>query len=212
MTELPIKKKYYTIEEYLRLERQSEEKHEYRDGQIIPMHEIIAMAGGSHNHSLIAANVIIALGVALKGKPCRVYESNLRICIPRTPLYTYPDALVVCGKPILDSKDEGSETVTNPVFIAEVISPSSEGYDRGEKFSRYRTLESLKEYMLVSQDTARVELYFRQEGGTWLLTPVAGLEAAAQLKSVGVSLPLAEIYAGVEFPPRPVQPEESDSR
>ncbi len=211
MTERPLQRRLYTIEVHLRLERESEEKHEYRDGQIIPMHDVIASAGGSHNHSLISANLTGTLGNALKSGPHRAHGSLLGMHVPLPPLYTYPDAMVICGKPIFDKKNE-AETITNPAFIAEVISPSSEAYDRGDKFNRYRTLESLKEYMLVSQDTARVELYFRQEGGTWLLTPVSGIEASARLSSLGISLALSEIYAGVEFPQAPVPPESSESQ
>ena len=185
----------YTVEEYLRIERDASEKHEYRDGQIL------AMAGGTVNHSLIVANVVSELHGALKGKRCRVFESNLRVRIPRTPLYTYPDATVICGPVQIDPRDSSGQTVTNPRLIVEVLSPSTEGYDRGEKFHRYLLLDSLEEYVLVSQETPQVETFFRQTGGSWLFTPVSNLESRLLLRSLQIELSLAEIYAGVEFPP-----------
>ena len=192
---LSIEKHRYSVDEYLRRERESLEKHEYRDG------EILLMVCGSADHSLVVANVIAGLHAQLRGKPCRVYDSNLRVRIPRTVLYTYPDATVICGPRQIDTEDRSGETVTNPSIIVEVLSPSTEGYDRGEKFSRYRTLDSLQEYVLVSTDTPRIEVFTRQPEGTWLLTPFVGLEANARIRSLQIELPLAEAYAGVEFPP-----------
>ena len=193
---LPVEqKRRYTITEYLQRERESLEKHEYDNG------EILAMAGGSANHSLIIMNFLGELRSRLKGKPCRVYESNLRVRIPRTTLYTYPDGSVICGEIKKDADDPAGETVVNPRVIIEVLSPSTEGYDRGRKFERYMKLDSLEEYVLVSQETARVESFWRREGGSWLLTPVSGVEGAAKLRSLDIELPLREIYAGVEFPP-----------
>jgi len=178
-----------TIAQYLDRERDSLEKHEYRDG------EILAMSGGSARHSLITANVIGELRDRLKGKPCRVYASNLRVRIPKSVLYTYPDASVVCDAPQVDPDDPLRETVINPT----ILSPSTEAYDRGEKFSRYRQLDSLKQYILVSQAMPRVELFLRRGDGAWLFTAFAGTEANAQLPSLGITLTLAEIYAGVDF-------------
>jgi Uma2 family endonuclease len=192
---LPATKQRSTVAEYLRRERDSLDKHEYRDG------EILLMAGGTADHSLIVANVIGELRSRLKGKPCHVYDSNLRIRIPRTVLYTYPDASVICGPREPDPNDPSGETMTNPRLIVEVLSPSTEAYDRGEKFDRYRQLDSLQEYVLVSAATARIESFVRQDGGAWLFTPFSGLGAAAQLRCLEVALPLAETYAGIEFPP-----------
>ena len=189
---MPIEKRRYTVSEYLAFERSAHERHEYRNG------EILAMAGGSYRHSLILANLIRELGNALKGKPCRALESNLRVRIPRTPLYTYPDASVVCGEPQFDPNDEAMETVTNPRVLLEVISPTTEGYDRGEKFTRYRQIESLEEYVLISQDVPRVEVFFRQANGTWLFSAFSGPEARVKLAGLGIEIPLKEIYAGVE--------------
>ena len=198
---MPVEKpRSYTVSEYLRIERDSTDKHEYRDGQIL------AMAGGTGNHSLIALNVGGELRSRLNGKPCRAYNSDLRIRIPRTPLYTYPDVSVICGPSRYDPNDPHNETATNPRLLVEVLSPSTEGYDRGEKFSRYRMLDSLEEYVLVSQDTPRVETFFRRPDGAWLFTPVTGLESSVRLASIEIEIPLAEIYANVEFPP-PAEPE-----
>jgi len=182
-----------TLEEYFKLARESEEKLEYIDGQVV------AMAGGTYNHSLICANTVGELRNGLKGKPCQVLESNLRIGIRRAGRYTYPDIPVVCGEPEFDPKDE--ETITNPRLLIEVLSPSTERSDRGEKFLRYRMLESLQEYVLIAQDRPQVETYYRHPDGGWLLMTYTGLTATIKLRSVDVDLPLSEIYAGVKFPP-----------
>ncbi len=183
----------YSIGEYLSREKKALEKHEYRDG------EIISMAGGTADHSLITANLIGELGNRLKGKPCRVYDSNLRVRIARTILYTYSDASVICGEREMDPNDPTGETSTNPRLIVEVLSPSTEAYDRGDKFSRYRQIESLQEYLLVSSAAARVEVFYRQVDGEWLFTAFSGMDATAILRSVETQLPLTEIYSGINF-------------
>lgn len=191
---LPVERPRRTVSDYLHRERDSLDKHEYRDG------EILLMAGGTADHSLIVANVIRELGNRLKGKPCHVYDSNLRVRIPRTVLYTYPDAAVICGPRELDPNDPSGETVTNPRLIVEVLSPSTEAYDRGEKFERYWQLASLEEYVLVSQASPKIETFWRQSDGTWVLTAATGLESAARLRCLDAELPLAEVYAGIEWP------------
>jgi Uma2 family endonuclease len=194
---LPAEKRRCTVTQYLQAERQSLEKHEYRDG------EVLLMAGGSLHHSLVTANVIVGLGNRLKGKPCRVFESNLRIRVGRKVYYTYPDASVICGTPQIDPSDPDGETVTNPRLLVEVLSPSTAAYDRGEKFDRYREIDSLQEYVIVWQSAPRVETFFRQSDGTWLLSAATGVDSSARLRSLNIDLPLAEVYAGVEFPPEP---------
>ena len=184
-----------TAEEYLRFEYDAEERHQFYEG------EIFAMAGGSPQHSLVIANVIGALGGRLVGKPCRVYDSNLRVRIPRTTLYTYPDASVICGELQFDSLDTRKHTVTNPTLLVEVLSPTTEGWDRGGKFQNYRRIDSLKEYVLVNSDTPLVETFIRQATGSWMLGAFEGLDAVAQLPSLGIELSLREIYAGITFPP-----------
>jgi Uma2 family endonuclease len=193
--ELTAPKQRHSVAQYLERERTSVDKHEYRNG------EIVMMAGGSDEHSLIIANVIRHLGNALDGKPCRVYDSNLRVRIPRTGLYTYPDVSVICSRPEPDPNDPSGETTINPRLIVEVLSPSTETYDRTEKFRHYLQLDSLQEYVLVSQISPRIETYFRQAGGNWLFSPASGLQSSAQLRSIDLALSLTAVYAGVEFPP-----------
>lgn len=200
-----------SIADYLARERDAYEKHEFRDGQIF------LKAHTSLDHSLVTANVTGELGNLLKGKPCHVYDSNLRVSIPRTIFYTYPDATVICGMPAVDPNDSAGETVTNPKLIVEVLSPSAEAYDRGEKFARYRLLDSLEEYVLVSLSTPRIETFYRAPAPapasasdtdpvsaagerTWLISTTNGTGASAKLRSLGVAVSLAEVYRGLEFP------------
>jgi Uma2 family endonuclease len=183
-----------TPQEYLRYEYDAEERHEWRDG------EVVAMAGGSPDHSLVIANFIGTLHGRLRGSPCRVYDSNLRVRDRRTTLYTYPDLTVICGEREFDPKDERRQTVLNPTVLIEVVSPSSEGDDRGEKFNRYRDIPSLQEYVLVSQVMPQIQTFLRQPEGAWLLRVYEGMDAKAQLASLNVEVPLGEVYAGVEFP------------
>jgi Uma2 family endonuclease len=199
---LPQADRRCTPEEYLRRERDSHTRHEYYHG------EVFAMSGGTPEHSLTAANVIRALGNRLEGKPCRVYDSNLRVRVPRSTLYTYPDVSIVCGPLEFDPLDTSRQTVINPTMVVEVLSPSTESWDRGGKFDNYRLIDSLREYVLVRSDSARVESFLRQPDGRWLFTVAVGPDAAAQLTSIQVELPLAEVYRGVELSeqPNPSQP------
>jgi Uma2 family endonuclease len=190
---LPAAKHRYTVEEYLRREAAAVDKHEFHEG------EILAMSGGTYKHSLIAANVIGALWSRLRDSRCRALESNMRVRVPPTDRYVYPDAMVVCGQPQFDPQDPNLTTITNPRVIFEVLSESTEAYDRGAKFTRYREIESLEEFVLVSQDRLLVEAYARQPGGTWLLAPSSGIDAMASMRSLQISLPLSEIYLNVSF-------------
>jgi len=183
-----------TPEEYLRRERDAQTRHEYYHG------EVFAMSGGTFEHSRICANIIRELGNRLKGTPCGVQERNLRIRVPRTMLYTYPDASVLCGEPQFDPLDAGRQTLTNPTLVVEVLSPSTESWDRGGKFDNYRLIDSLREYVLVRSESARVETFLRQPDGRWVFSVAAGLAAAARFHSIEVELPLAEIYRGVVLP------------
>lgn len=185
----------FTAEEYLAGERDAQDKHEYYHA------EVFAMSGGSPDHSLISSNVNREVGNLLKGKPCRAYESNLRIRIPRTTLYTYPDVSVICGERQFDPLDTRKETVTNPALIIEVLSPSTETWDRGGKFRNYQQMDSLREYVLVSTNKPLVETFLRQDDGNWIYHAAAGVEAVVRLNSLGIQLALSEIYSGVEFPP-----------
>jgi len=137
----------------------------------------------------------------LKGGKCRVYDSNLRVRVPRTTLYTYPDVIVACGELGFDPLDKRKTTILNPTLIVEVLSPSTEAWDRGGKLQSYIQIDSLREYVLVSSETASVETFFRQQDGTWLYTPTTPPAADVKFRSLNVELPFAEIYAGVAFPP-----------
>ncbi len=178
-----------TIQEYLSFERESELKHDYWEG------ETFAMSGASRAHGLITGNLSGEIRNQLKGRPCETYSESMRV---RTPgdLFTYPDVVVVCGPPRF--ADSEFDTLLNPTLIIEVLSPSTEGYDRGLKSSRYRAIPSLAEYVLVAQDRCHVEHLVRQpDGGHWLLEEIAELGAALELPSIGCRLPLAEIYERV---------------
>ena len=187
--------KQWTVAEYLRMERDAVEKHEYRDG------EVVAMAGGTPPHSLIIMNVGGGMWGRLKSSPCRVYESNLRVFVPRDVRYVYPDLSVICGPVQFDPKDDGRQTVLNPRVIVEVLSPTTEAYDRGEKFRRYLQIPSFEEYVLVSQVVPVIETYRRQADGAWSFRVYQGLEAVARIETLAIDLPLAEAFLGVEFPP-----------
>ena len=146
-----------TEEEYLVYERDSITRHEYYNGRIY------AMTGGTESHNLIAANTLATLHSQLRQRPCRVYQSDMRVRIDETGLNTYPDVLVICGQP--QFTDTTRDTVTNPIVIIEVLSPSTERYDRGMKFQHYRTIETLQDYLLLAQDKQYIEHYSRRENG-----------------------------------------------
>jgi len=180
-----------TPEQYLDADRKAEYKSEYYQGVIY------AMSGGGPVHGLIIGNLTRELGLAVKKRRCFVYPTEVRLRVTPMGLYTYPDIMVVCGDPLFC--DDQKETVTNPVLIVEVLSKSTEGHDRGFKFSQYRRVNSLQEYVLVTQHEPRIERYMRQPGDQWLLTETAGLDRSLQIESLACSIPLAEIYDKVEF-------------
>lgn len=179
-----------TVEEYLTLERQAETMNEYIDGAMIQA------PSGNWAHALILGNLAALMIQQLKGRPEQAYIRGLRVrSSPST--YVYPDLMVVTGEALLE--DEHHDTLLNPALIVEVLSPSTESYDRGRKFELYQTLESLREYVLVAQDRPRVEHYLRQEGHVWLYTDVSGLDSSVAFASIGCQVPLAEIYDKVSF-------------
>jgi Uma2 family endonuclease len=160
------------------------------------------MAGASLAHNLIAGNTLASLHSQLRGKPCTIYPSDMRLKVSRTGLYTYPDISIVCGEPQLE--DKYGDTLLNPIILIEVLSPSTETYDRGKKFQHYRTLASLREYILIAQDSYRVEHYIRQSHEAmgeitdqWLLSDVIGIESRLPLPAIVCSLTLADIYEKV---------------
>ena len=191
MSALPVP--YISPEQYLEIERKAEFKSEYFSGQMF------AMAGASRPHNVIVGNLIRRLGNALDGQPCETYPSDMKVLVSANGLFTYPDVTVACGEP--QFLDLNGDVLLNPLVIIEVLSDSTEAYDRGGKFALYQRLESLQEYVLVSQNEACVERYVRQAAGQWLYSRVDGLEASVTLEAVSISLPLAEIYARVVFPP-----------
>ena len=195
-------KRRLTAAEYLAIESTSEIRHEFLDG------EMFAMSGGSLWHNLIKDNFARAVANRLSGGTCRVVTSDQRLKVDATGLYTYPDVLVFCGPPVME--DGVHHTLTNASLVAEVLSNSTEKYDRGIKFSHYRRLDTLQEYLLIAQDRFSVEVFQRQDAGSssagsdaWLLSAAAEREAEVRRSSLGITVPLAEIYAGVEFPPEP---------
>ncbi len=187
-----VKPKYISPEEYLATERESLERHEYFDG------EIFQMSGASLKHAEITGNIGASLHTQLKGRNCRALQTDMRVHIPKTGLFTYPDVLVVCGKPEL-LPDAHLDTLTNPLLIVEVLSASTEGYDKGVKFDNYRSLESLREYVLVSQDSKRVIRYTKQSDGSWNLMDFIGDKTEIELISIECSLTMDDIYDKVDF-------------
>lgn len=186
-----IPKPRVTAEEYLALDRNAPTKSEYVDGQIV------AMSGASLRHNLIVGNLIGEFHRQLRRSPCQVYPSDVRVLIPRTGDFFYPDVTVLCEPPQL--ADANMDILKNPTLVVEVLSDSTEGFDRGKKFRIYRTMESLREYVLVDQRQMLVELYTRQADGTWVLTTFSQPEDVVRLASVGCELLMAEIYAKVVF-------------
>jgi Uma2 family endonuclease len=183
-------KRRYTPEEYLALERKAEYKSEYLDG------EIFAMSGASFPHNLITVNLIREIGTKLRGEPCRILGSDMRLLVSRTGLYTYPDLVAYSGKPAF--LDEEFDTLTNPVLIIEVLSPSTESYDRGKKFKHYAQIHSLSEYLLVSQNHVYVERFARR-GDDWLFSQFDRVEHRLHLHSINCELVIGSIYEGVTF-------------
>ncbi|MGI8642196.1 MAG: Uma2 family endonuclease [Pyrinomonadaceae bacterium] len=186
-----IPKTKLTPEEYLEFERKSEERHEYFNG------EIFVMSGAKRNHNVVAWNIGGELCQKLKGKNSEAYPADMRVFVPETGLYTYPDLVVVCGEPKF--KDNVFDTLLNPILIIEVLSESTESYDRGKKFQHYRSIESLREYVLVSQDEARIEKYVKNGDGFWFLSEAVGLEAEIEFSSIECRIALKEVYDKVNF-------------
>ena len=182
-----------TAEQYLESERAAEFRSEYYCGQIY------AMAGGSYQHAQIIGGLVREFGNALKKRLCAVVPTDLRLRVSPQGLYTYPDVVVICGDP--QFADNRQDTLLNPALIVEVLSPTTEGYDRGFKFAQYRTVASLEEYVLVAQAEPRVEVFRRQRDGHWLLSEAFGLESTCRFESLDCTLALADIYDKVTFPP-----------
>ena len=188
----PQLKPRLTPEDYLAIERSAEFKSEYFDG------EIFAMTGASRAHNTIVLNIGSEIRQHLKNRPCKAYVNDMRVKVSPTGLYTYPDVIVVCGKEQFD--DAHLDTLLNPTLIIEVLSDSTEAYDRGRKFEHYRKFESLAEYVLIAQHRPHVESYRRQPDQRWVFAESDGLDSSLRLDAIDCELALAEIYDKVEFP------------
>ena len=180
-----LTKMHYTVEDYLKQERSASYKSEYRDGQIY------AMTGASRKHNLVSGNIYRELSLQLKKRPCEAYINDMRVKAVEASSYHYPDVAVVCGTPQFE--DTQVDTLLNPTLLIEVLSPSTEAYDRGSKFAHYRKINSLQEYLLVSQEQPSIERYVRR-GDVWILSEVTGIEALMTLESIDCIVSLREIY------------------
>lgn len=184
-------KAFLTEEEYLAFERKSQNKHEYYDG------EIFAMTGARRAHQQITSNLVMLLGSQLRSSDCSVYPTDLRVKIQPARQYVYPDIVVTCGEQ--QFLDNEFDTLLNPVVLIEVLSESTEAKDRGVKLQHYKDIESLQEYLLVSQRMVRIEHYVRQVDGSWRYTDMIGAGSNIELPSIGCGLKLAEVYEKVVF-------------
>ncbi len=185
MVSLPITP--LTEEQYLSIERHAETKSEFHDGQMF------AMTGGSFNHSVLGGSMVAILHRQMPSG-CRTFSSDLRIKVAPAGLYTYPDAGVICGEPQFFGNQ--GDVLLNPLLLVEVLSPSTEGYDRGKKFELYRTIASLREYLIVHQDQRRVEHYSKQDDSSWLLREYASVGDSVFIARLNIKIPLDELYAG----------------
>ncbi|NEO50983.1 MAG: Uma2 family endonuclease [Moorea sp. SIO4A3] len=183
--------KYYSPEDYLKLEETAEYKSEYRDGEIIPM------TGGTTNHNQIALNIATLLKLGLKGKEYKVYIGDVRLWIPRYRQYTYPDVMVIQGEPVYTGK--GTTTVTNPMLIVEVLSNSTKNYDQGDKFLYYRSISEFKEYILIEQSEYRLLQYNKTAINQWQFTEYESEKSVISLNSLELSVSFQDIYEGVNF-------------
>lgn len=182
---------FISIAEYLQTERVSAEKHEYYQG------EVFAMSGASVAHNIIFSNLFIDIGIKLKGKNCRPFVSDLRIHIPKNTLFTYPDISIICDKPSLT--DDIFDTATNPSVIIELLSPSTRNYDKGEKFSLYRDIDNLQEYVLIDTEKIHVIKHIRHVDNSWQLTEFKNIENSFSIDTISLVLTLADIYEGITF-------------
>jgi Uma2 family endonuclease len=183
---------YFSLDEYVALEKASNARYEWHDGVIV------LMSGGSLSHEIIGSNAFFALRSRLRGKSCRAFTGGMPLDVPATTPYRYPDASVVCGKPEV-TKFRGIDRLVNPTLIVEVLSPTTEAYDRGEKFTEYQSIPTFAEYLLIAQDRPAVTQCVRRPDGSWEERVWTGLDAVIALESVGCEVSLSEIYETVEF-------------
>ena len=188
MSALP--KPFYSADEYLVLEENADYRSQFYNG------EIFAMAGASRRDNTVASNTLANLHFQLRNRDCEIYSSDMRVKISET-LYTYPDIVIVCGEPQIEKKR--GENLLNPVVLVEVLSPSTEKFDRGDKAQLYRSMPSLKEYVLIAQDKPYIEHYIRQENGGWLYTEISEMSDSLKFPTIECEVSLSEIYAKVDF-------------
>ena len=186
-----LEQPFYTPEQYLEMEREAPFKSEYYGGQIF------AMSGGSSPHSVIGGNVHALLWLQLRGRDCVAYNSDMKVKVSPSGLFTYPDVSVVCGE--VRFHDDKQDMMENPALVVEVLSPSTQDYDRGEKFAHYQRIGSLTDYLIASQDAVRVEHYARQGDSQWLLSVYEGPEAVIPVASIDCELRLSDVYEKVEL-------------
>jgi len=191
MGEPALKKAYYTGAEYLELEEQAEYKNEFYNG------EIFAMSGGSRNHSVICVNLNRKLAEWLDDKDCILFDSQMKLDIPKLNSFVYPDVMVVCGE--IEFYENRTDIVRNPILIIEVLSPSTESFDRSGKFQYYQTVLSVKEYVLISQEKPMIEVYYKQDERNWLYSVANGLDEKILLRTIQCELALRDIYRKTDW-------------
>jgi Uma2 family endonuclease len=198
-------KRRYSLEEYFELERTSEERWEYFNG------EVFCMSGVSRNHGELEINLIATLDAKLRGRGCHVYPANIRIKVPAAPPYRYPDLSVLGDEPVFE-KIGGVDALTNPVVIVEILSPSTEAYDRGDKFTYYKSISSLREYVLVAQHRPHITHYVKEGGEKWKYEELNELGSELALPSIDCVLALSEVYRNVTFEPLTLRSPEDEPR
>ena len=186
-----LKTKFISQQEYLEAERLALDKHEYFRG------EIFAMSGASIPHNIISKNILVDIAVKLNGKSCEPFGSDLRIHIPKSTLYTYPDISIICGE--IETTDDNFDTITNPSVIIEILSKSTRDYDKGGKFTLYRQIETLQEYFLIDSENIMVEKFIRNKDNSWQLTEYKNLDESFTVNTVEIEMHLSEIYKGLEI-------------
>jgi Uma2 family endonuclease len=189
----PLKKQIYTLEEYLELDHESEEKIEFWDGHVF------TLAGASASHNRIQRNVLITLGNKLRGRRCEIFPSDMRVGVPSYPPYRYPDLSALCGQAIIQTLGK-QDILTNPQLIIEVLSDSTAEFDRGYKFTYYKSIESFTEYILIAQDRPHVTQFIKQDENNWLNREFNSIDDKFHLTSLDCELELSELYQDVEFP------------
>ncbi|SRR6185295_4921428 len=188
-----VPKERFNIEEYIEFDKNSEERWEYFDGVVV------SMSGGTLVHNQLSTNLLSGLRMPALAKGCRVLPADMRIKVPKAPPYRYADIVVVCGPPVIE-QIQGLDVLVNPRLIVEILSSSTEAYDRGKKFVSYKSIDSFEEYLLVAQDRPYITHYVRQADGSWSRTDIEGLDSEIELSSISCKLALREIYELVEFP------------